>query len=82
MPAKTRNRGQRARPSAESVLRWMDLMETCDQLIRAGLRRKIGPEGDLDIAYGEWYAAKRAKRQSEIAHMLSRSQQLGRVDGQ
>lgn len=81
MSATTRTRSNCARPSAESVLRWMDLMETCEQLVRAGLRRKIGPDGDLDTAYGEWYAAKRSKRHSEIAHMLSRSRQLGLAHG-
>ena len=31
-------------------------MRTTDKLLLAGLRRKIGPEGDLIAAYQQWYA--------------------------
>lgn len=33
---------------------WMDLMRTCEQFVLAGLRREIGPEGDLRGAYRQW----------------------------
>ena len=72
---------KRAGPSAQSVLRWMDLMETCEQMVLAGLRRKIGPDGDLERAYRDWYRQQRANRDSEIAHMLSRSRRLGPPNG-
>jgi hypothetical protein len=72
---------KRSQPSAQSVLLWMDLMEACEQFVLAGLRRKIGPTGDLDRAYREWYAAQKANRDQEIAHMLSRSRRLGPTDG-
>lgn len=42
--------------SAARIARWLDLMRTNDKLLLAGLRRKIGPEGDLQAAYREWYA--------------------------
>lgn len=39
---------------AERFRIWKDLMDTCELLVRAGLRHKIGPDGDLDAAYQEW----------------------------
>jgi hypothetical protein len=71
----------RRRPSATSVLRWMDLMETSEQFLLAGLRRRIGPDGDLNQAYREWYKAQLANRDGEIAQMLSRSRRLGAAYG-
>jgi hypothetical protein len=41
--------------SAERIALWLDLMRTSDKLLLAGLRRKIGPDGDLNAAYQEWY---------------------------
>lgn len=38
------------------IARWLDLMRTTDKLLLAGLRRKIGPQGDLAAAYQGWYA--------------------------
>ncbi len=31
-------------------------MRTTDKLLLAGLRRRIGPDGDLTAAYQKWYA--------------------------
>lgn len=39
----------------ERVELWKDLMDTCEQFVLAGLRREIGPDGDLKAAYREWY---------------------------
>jgi hypothetical protein len=35
---------------------WFDLMETADELLLAGLRHEVGPEGDVQAAYRRWYA--------------------------
>ncbi len=34
---------------------WYDIMRTTDRFLRAGLRMRIGPDGDLDEAYRQWY---------------------------
>jgi hypothetical protein len=34
---------------------WADLTDTCEEFLLVGLRRKIGPHGDLKAAYREWY---------------------------
>jgi hypothetical protein len=42
--------------SAARIARWLDLMRTTDKLLLAGLRRKVGPHGDVSAAYRQWYA--------------------------
>ncbi|MEZ6136347.1 MAG: hypothetical protein R3C53_15740 [Pirellulaceae bacterium] len=51
---------------------WQQTMEATHDLILAGLRHKIGPDGDLREAYRLWYrhqrelAAQRLERESAI----------------
>jgi hypothetical protein len=45
-----------AHASAARIARWLDLMRTSDKLLLAGLRLRIGPDGDLQAAYRQWYA--------------------------
>ncbi len=68
-------------PSVEGVLTWMDLMETCEQLVLAGLRHSIGPDGDLDAAYRDWNARQVERDDARIARMLQRSVGVGADDG-
>ena len=39
----------------ERLALWVDLMNACEQFLLAGLRREIGPEGDLKAAHRRWY---------------------------
>ena len=41
--------------ATQRLVAWCDLMNTCEQFLLAGLRRKIGPEGDIQAAYRDWY---------------------------
>jgi len=41
---------------AARIARWLDLMRTTDKLLLAGLRQKVGPDGDVVAAYRQWYA--------------------------
>jgi hypothetical protein len=34
---------------------WLSLLDISERLVLAGLRRRIGPEGDLKAAYRNWY---------------------------
>lgn len=43
-------------PKAHAVEAWLDITRTADVFLRAGLRRRIGPEEDLEAAYRRWYA--------------------------
>ncbi|MEX2212925.1 MAG: hypothetical protein WD768_02280 [Phycisphaeraceae bacterium] len=45
-------------PSAtpgQRVAMWIDLMRASDELLLAGLRRRIGPGGDVVAACRAWY---------------------------
>lgn len=50
-------------PSQEQLDRnlrkWFRAMEAAHELTLAGLRRKIGPDGDLQAAYRQWYRQQR-----------------------
>ena len=57
--------------TAEQCIRlWLDLMNTCDQFLLAGLRREIGPEGDLRAAYRRWYSAEMEQHDRMIMHLI------------
>jgi hypothetical protein len=38
---------------------WVDLVDACEQLLLLGLRREIGPDGDLEPAYRQWQTVQR-----------------------
>lgn len=44
---------------------WKDLMDTSEELLLAGLRHKIGPDGDLNAAYAEWIRQDNERRWRE-----------------
>jgi hypothetical protein len=56
--------------SEQSIRLWLDLMETCDQLLLAGLRREIGPDGDLKAAYRRWRAKDREERDRALFQLI------------
>ena len=37
------------------IAQWCDAVDASEQFLLAGLRLKIGPEGDLQAAYRQWY---------------------------
>ncbi|MEX2171784.1 MAG: hypothetical protein WD851_20865 [Pirellulales bacterium] len=43
-------------PLAKRIELWSELVDESEALLLAGLRAKIGPDGDLQAAYREWYA--------------------------
>jgi len=49
---------------------WLDLMGTCEQFLLAGLRREIGPGGDLQAAYRQWYAKQMEEHDRMMLHLL------------
>jgi hypothetical protein len=38
----------------QGVAAYLDLLDACEQFLLAGLRREIGPDGDLKAAYRKW----------------------------
>ncbi|MCY2988339.1 MAG: hypothetical protein NTY19_10820 [Planctomycetota bacterium] len=53
----------------QGVRLWIDLMETCDQLLVAGLEASLGPDGNLREAYRQWHAEKMREHDAMIFHM-------------
>jgi hypothetical protein len=43
-------------PLDKRIALWAELVDENEALLRVGLRAKIGPDGDLDAAYRQWYA--------------------------
>ncbi len=53
---------------------WLDLMSTCDQFLLAGLRREIGPDGDLRAAYRRWYSGEMEQHDRMMLHRMEEFQ--------
>ena len=47
---------RRSLPQPGCGAEWLDMLQTAEKLVCAGLRREIGPAGDLRAAYRQWYA--------------------------
>ena len=43
-------------PLEKRVELWAELVDESEALLRAGLRARIGPDGDWQDAYRQWYA--------------------------
>lgn len=54
----------------QGIALWVDLMNACEQFLLAGLRRKVGPNGDLASAYREWYARQMEEHDRMTLHMM------------
>ena len=54
---------------------WVDLMDACEQFLLAGLRREIGPDGDLKAAYRKWYAEQMEEHDRMIRRMAQTPEQ-------
>jgi len=54
----------------QRIALWADLMEVCEQFLLAGLRRKVGPDGDVAAAYREWHKAHMMEHDRAMQHML------------
>jgi hypothetical protein len=64
----------------QCVEAWLDLMNACDELLLAGLRREIGPDGDLQAAYRRWYAEQMEEHDRTMQRMVERFNRLGDND--
>jgi hypothetical protein len=51
---------------------WAQAMELSNAMLMAGLRRKIGPDGDLHAAYREWSQKNHDRKWREIEEVQER----------
>jgi hypothetical protein len=56
--------------SEQRIALWADLVDACEQFLLAGLRRQVGPDGDVWAAYRQWYAEQMEEHDRTIRHML------------
>lgn len=56
----------------QCIAMWMDLVDACEQFLLAGLRRQIGPDGDLQAAYRHWYAEQAEEHYRTLRNMAER----------
>ena len=61
----------------QCIAAWVDLMDACEQFLLAGLRREIGPDGDLKAAYRKWYAEQMEEHDRTMLHMMREFERRG-----
>ncbi len=52
-------------------------MDATDELLLAGLRDEVGPDGDLREAYRRWFAGYRAEHDKANRRMMEKLRTLG-----
>jgi hypothetical protein len=67
--------GQMPEPPAglapeQYIAMYFDLLDTCEQFLLAGLREQIGPDGDVNAAYREWYWKHMEEHDRMMLHMM------------
>ena len=65
----------------QCIRMWLDLLDACEQFLLAGLRREIGPDGDLEAAYCQWNRQQREEHDEKIQRMARIRQPHGGDDG-
>jgi hypothetical protein len=56
---------------------WLDLLDASEQFLLAGLRREIGPDGDLIAAYRKWYKEQMEEHDKMMYHMMEEFSKRG-----
>lgn len=54
----------------ERIAYWADLVDATEELVKVGLRNKLGPDGDVDKAFREWYEREGEERDRVMQHMM------------
>lgn len=65
----------------QCIAMWVDLMNACEQFVLAGLRREIGPDGDLRAAYRQWYAEQMEEHDRMIMNLAEELDRRGGSHG-
>lgn len=61
----------------QRIAAWIDLMDATNELLLAGLRREVGPDGDLREAYRRWLAGYRGEHDKANMRMMEKLRTLG-----
>ena len=49
---------------------WLDLMDSCEQFLLAGLRQEVGLSGDVTAAYRQWYSQQMQEHDRTMLRMM------------
>jgi hypothetical protein len=49
---------------------WAQWMDVADAMVMAGLRHRVGPEGDVQAAYREWYAREMEEHDAAMQQVM------------
>ncbi len=58
-------------PMAKRIELWAELSDEGEQFLWAGLRRRVGPNGDVNEAYRQWYARRMEEHDRTMEHFLT-----------
>jgi len=61
----------------QCIRMWMDLLNACEQFLLAGLRREVGPDGDLMAAYRRWNEQQQEEHTQALIHMMREFERRG-----
>ena len=65
----------------QRVALWADLVDAGEALLLAGLRREIGPNGDIREAYRRWYAQQMEEHDRWMRHLAENLHRRGVCHG-
>jgi hypothetical protein len=57
-------------PPGAGIEIWAEWLDTCEEFLLAGLRRQIGPAGDLRAAYRHWCDEWMTEHDRTMIHLL------------
>lgn len=55
----------------QRIQAWLETLYVSEQFLLAGLRRQIGPEGDLREAYRRWYVQHMEEHDGMMQHLAA-----------
>lgn len=59
------------------VKMWIEVMNASEHFLLAGLRREIGPDGDLKTAYRKWHKEQMEEHDKMMYHMMEELSKRG-----
>lgn len=66
----------------QRVTLWLDLMDASEELLLAGLRREVGPGGDVVTAYRRWCEQQREEHDQAVRRLAESLYRRGVRHGQ
>ena len=62
----------------QGIALWVEVMNASEAFLLAGLRREIGPDGDLQAAHRRWYEQQMEEHDRMLFRMAERLSRAGK----